>query len=163
MESTVRWRTPLTLLPYILFSVEGNQYFYTTLPIEHLPESTNHRGKYHFTSDLTIICLDSAALLVWHEQQFYPVWSNRNQSNRRSAVQWYFPLLWVFTLHLLTAKQTKVANLTEWRWVDDVEDEDEDVGIGVRQVPESVERLLTGGVPEMQLWLKSIRFGSMHL
>ena len=71
MESTVRWRTPLTLLPYILFSVEGNQYFYTTLPIEHLPESTNHRGKYHFTSDLTIICLDSAALLVWHEQQFF--------------------------------------------------------------------------------------------
>ena len=30
------------------------------------------------------------------------------------------------------------------------EDEDEDVGVGVRQVPEAVEGLLSGGVPKVQ-------------
>ena len=35
-----------------------------------------------------------------NEQQFLFVWSNPNQSNRRTVVQWYFPVLWrVFYCH----------------------------------------------------------------
>ena len=40
--------------------------------------------------------------------------------------------------------------VTEGDVADDVEDEDEDVGVGVRQVPEAVEGLLSGGVPKVQ-------------
>ena len=40
------------------------------------------------------------ALLMLNEQQFLFVWSNPNQSNRRTVVQWYFPVLWrVFYCH----------------------------------------------------------------
>ena len=38
------------------------------------------------------VCLDSAGLLLFKWTIALLVWSNPNQSNRRSAVQWYFPL-----------------------------------------------------------------------
>ena len=62
------------------------------------PENTNIRGNITVRLTSCLFCLDSAALLLlnWHQSALL-VWSNPNQSNRWSAVQWYFLLWWVFS------------------------------------------------------------------
>ena len=56
-------------------------------------ENTNLRGSAIFWLTSCLFCLDLAALLMLN----LLVWSNPNQSNRRSAIQWYSPLWWVFS------------------------------------------------------------------
>ena len=53
------------------------------------PENTNIRGNITVRLTSCLFCLDSAALLLlnWHQSALL-VWSNPNQSNRWSAVQW---------------------------------------------------------------------------
>ena len=57
------------------------------------PENTDLSRSFIASLTSCFFCLDSAALLMMDEQQFYlPIWSNPKHSNRRSPVQWYFPL-----------------------------------------------------------------------
>ena len=45
----------------------------------------------------SLFCLDGLLLLTYVKwTTVLLVWSNPNQSNRRSTVQWYFPLWWIY-------------------------------------------------------------------
>ena len=46
---------------------------------------------------MLILFAISCLLLMLNKQTVLLVWSNPNQSNRRSAVQWNFPLWWAFS------------------------------------------------------------------
>ena len=56
-----------------------------------------HKGNYHCTADLLFDWLGFSCFANVELDRDLQVWSNPNQSNRRSAVQWYFPLWWVFS------------------------------------------------------------------
>ena len=64
-------------------------------------ESTHllHKGKYHCTTDLLFDYFGFSSFAYVELDRDFQVWSNPNQSNRRSVVQWYFPLQckWVFS------------------------------------------------------------------
>ena len=68
------------------FNVELlNEYrslYLRTLPI---------KGKFHCTADLLYILFWFSCFAYVEWTTVLLVWSNPNQSNRRSAVQWYFP------------------------------------------------------------------------
>ena len=63
------------------------------------PETT--KGEVSLEQPTCLFCLDSAALLLLNEQQFYLFGQIQTylMSNRRSAVEWYFPLLWVLSVY----------------------------------------------------------------
>ena len=68
------------------------------------PENTNLKGSITIWLTSSLFCLEPTALLClyWIKISMIElasdllVWLNPNQSNRRSALQWYFPLWWVF-------------------------------------------------------------------
>ena len=58
------------------------------------PENTNLRGSITVRLTSCLFCLDSAALLMLsYLATAFLVRSNQNQSNWRSVVDWYFPLV----------------------------------------------------------------------
>ena len=67
---------------------------YSTLSRWDNSENTNLRGSITVWLTSCLFCLESAVLLML---TVLLVLSNTNQSNWRSAVQWYFPLWWVFS------------------------------------------------------------------
>ena len=72
-------------------------------------------GKYHcITAGLQFLCLDSTALLHSNKKSFAPAslfWSNPIQLNwRPAALQWYFPLWWVFS------DLNTIRVYTHWLW-----------------------------------------------
>ena len=59
-----------------------------------------------------LFCLDSAALLMLNEQQFYLFGQMQTSQTGRSAIQWYFPLWWVFSAYWHFPHWSKFAKLT---------------------------------------------------
>ena len=59
----------------------------------HMAENTHllHKGKYHCTTDLLFDWFGFSCFVELKLQTDLLVWPNPNRSNRRSAVQWYFP------------------------------------------------------------------------
>ena len=58
-----------------------------------------HKGKYQWMADVVFVLLGYSCFSHAKLVTYLLVWLNQNQSNRRSAVQWYFPLWskWVLT------------------------------------------------------------------
>ena len=61
------------------------------------PENIDHRRKYHCAADHLFILFRFRYFAYVELASALLVWSNPNQSNRKSAVQWYFPLKSVFS------------------------------------------------------------------
>ncbi len=62
------------------------------------------------------------------------------------------------SFYRVSSAECRGAVYTEGVGVDDVEDEDEEVGAGVGQVPEPIKRFLSGCVPQMQHRLERVNY-----
>ena len=61
-------------------------------------------------------------ICLWWIKRVLLVWSNPNQSNRRSAVQWFFPIWWVFygTFYLLASNLCVKELWHNWQTVPEI-------------------------------------------
>ena len=86
-------------------------------PVEHQPENTHLlcKGKYQFTAVLLFVWFRFSYFACVELETFLLVCLNPNQSNRRSAVQWYFPLQsnWVFSAFYQSSRLTHF-DLPKW-------------------------------------------------
>ena len=92
LYSSSTWPSALSICPFATSPSPSKFFTYGSFrqDAECLGREHSLKGKYHLSANLLFIgfvfnCFARASL----------VWLNPNQSNRRSAVQWYFPLWWV--------------------------------------------------------------------
>ena len=69
------------------------------LRLKYLKDWPENKGKHHCTSDLLFVLIGLDGFAYAQLVTYLLVWLNPNQSNRRSAVHWHFPLRskWVFS------------------------------------------------------------------
>ena len=94
LYSSSTWPSALSICPFATSPSPSKFFTYGSFrqDAECLGREHSLKGKYHLSANLLFIgfvfnCFARASL----------VWLNPNQSNRRSAVQWYFPLWWVLS------------------------------------------------------------------